>query len=101
MGKGVKAGGKLERLFEIDGQDETSKDQCSLFIEEFGNQVDLHIKTKKDEHMGRIAMAANFINAIEGREDPYNTPGEALILMRIIDGIYQSAETRQPVRIGL
>jgi hypothetical protein len=23
----------------------------------------------------------NFINAIEGREDPYNTPDEALILM--------------------
>jgi predicted dehydrogenase len=98
--QGVKAGGKLERLFEIDGQDETSTDQCSLFIEEFGNQVDLNIKTKKDEHMGRINMAANFINAIEGREDPYNTPDEALILMRIIDGIYKSAETRQPVKIG-
>ncbi|MDR2629818.1 MAG: Gfo/Idh/MocA family oxidoreductase [Spirochaetaceae bacterium] len=97
--QGSKAGGKLERLFGIDGLDETSIDTCCLFTEEYGNQVDLRIKTEKDETMGRVANAANFIDSIAGKAEPYNTPGEALILMKIIDAMYESAAARKPVAI--
>jgi predicted dehydrogenase len=97
--QGAKAGGKLERLFDIDGLDETSIDTCRLFVEEYGNQVDLHIKTEKDESMGRIGNAANFIDSISGKAEPYNTPEEALILMKVVDALYESAATRKPVLI--
>ena len=98
--QGQKAGGKVERLFGIDGLDDTSIDDCKLFIEEYGNQVDLAIKTEKDETMGRVACAANFIEAVEGKAKPLTTPDEALIIMRIIDAMYESAASKQPVRIA-
>jgi predicted dehydrogenase len=97
--QGTKAGGKIERVFGIDGLDETSVDNCSLFVEEYGNQADIRIKTGRDESMGRIGSASNFINTIKGKEKPLNTPEEALILMKIIDAIYKSAEDKMPVYI--
>ena len=47
--------------------------------------------------MGRIRSASNFILTIDGKEEPLNTPEQALILMQIIDAAYQSAETGAPV----
>ncbi len=49
--------------------------------------------------MGRIRSATNFIRAIEGNEEPLNTPDQALVLMKIIDAFYESAETGAPVSI--
>ncbi|GHV58598.1 oxidoreductase [Spirochaetia bacterium] len=95
--QGTKMGGKVERFFGIDGLDETSIDSCKLFAEEYGNQVDLAIKTKKDESMGRINNAANFVDAIQGIAPPMNSPEQALILMRIIDALYESAASKKPV----
>jgi predicted dehydrogenase len=97
--QGAKAGGKLERLFEADGLDDTSTDQCVLFIEEYGNQADIKVRTKKDESMGRISCASNFIDAVMGRAPVMNTPEEALTLMKIIDAIYESAALHKPVQI--
>jgi predicted dehydrogenase len=98
--QGTRAGGKVERLFGIDGIDGTSIDTCRLFTEEFGNQTDLDIKTEKDEHMGRIANAANFVEALAGNAEPFNTPEEALTLMKIIDAMYESASSKKPVKIN-
>jgi predicted dehydrogenase len=95
--QGEKAGGKVERLFGTDGLDETSIDSCKLFVEEYGNQVDFNIKTIPDETMGRVAAAMNFVESINGAAEPLNTPEEALILMKIIDAIYRSAEIKKPV----
>ncbi|MDR2739469.1 MAG: Gfo/Idh/MocA family oxidoreductase [Treponema sp.] len=97
--QGTKAGGKVERLYGIDGVDETSLDTCRLFTEEFGNHVDLDIKTEKDEHMGRVLNAANFVQSLSGKTEAFNKPEEALVLMKIIDAIYKSALTKKPVQI--
>jgi predicted dehydrogenase len=50
--------------------------------------------------MGRLNCASNFINAILGKDRPMNTPEEALILMKILDGIYGSAQSGKPVCFG-
>jgi predicted dehydrogenase len=50
--------------------------------------------------MGRGRSAANFIHAIEGREAPLNTPGQALALMKMIDAAYESSRSGKPVAIG-
>jgi predicted dehydrogenase len=97
--QGQKAGGKVERLFGIDGLDDTSIDSSRLFVEEYGSQVDLVIKTEKDETMGRVGNASNFIDAINGKAEPLNTPEQALILMKIIDAMYSSAAQKKPVQI--
>jgi predicted dehydrogenase len=97
--QGQKSGGKVERLFGIDGLDDTSIDSCAIFTEEGGRQVDYLIKVEKDETMGRVAQAANFVDTITGKTPPLNTPAQAVILMRIVDAIYESAATRKPVKL--
>jgi predicted dehydrogenase len=49
--------------------------------------------------MGRTRSAQNFALALQGKESPLNTPDEAVKLMKIIDGIYESAKTGKPVEI--
>jgi len=97
--QGTRAGGKVERAFDIDGIDSTSFDSCRLFTEEYGVQVNRDIVTEKDESMGRIGQAANFIGAIAGKEKALNTPEEALILMKIVDAMYESAAAGKPIEL--
>jgi predicted dehydrogenase len=70
-----------------------------LYVQENGHSVDRRITTPACEDMGRIGSAANFIEAIEGRAEPLNTPGQALRLMQVIDAIYASARSGKPVSI--
>ena len=95
--QGTGAGGKIERLFGIDGLDETCIDSCELYVQENGNSVNRDIIVDACEDMGRSRSAANFIYTIEGKEAPLNTPDQAVSLMKIIDAIYESAETGKPV----
>jgi predicted dehydrogenase len=97
--QGSKAGGKVERLFGRDGIDETAIDTCELYVQEGGRSVNRSIVTEACEDMGRSASAANFIHAIEGTAEAFNTPDQALKLMKIIDAIYKSAETKAPVAV--
>ncbi|MGB0991111.1 MAG: Gfo/Idh/MocA family protein [Akkermansiaceae bacterium] len=97
--QGSKAGGKVERLFNIDGLDETSFDTCELYTQENGNPVDRKVTLMPCEDMGRIRSASNFVLAIDGKEPPLNTPDQALKLMKIIDAVFLSAETGKPVSL--
>jgi predicted dehydrogenase len=97
--QGTKAGGKVERLFGRDGLDETAIDTCELYVQENGNSVNRSIVTPACEDMGRSLSAANFIEAIEGKAAPLNTPEQALRLMQVIDAIYASAKSGKPVSI--
>jgi predicted dehydrogenase len=97
--QGTKAGGKVERLFSIDGLDSTSIDSCRLFTEEYGVQVNRDIIVEKDETMGRTGQAANFIDAITGKAKALNPADEALILMKIVDAMYESAASGKPVEL--
>jgi predicted dehydrogenase len=87
----------MERTFKIDGIDETSHDCCQLFTYENNHQVDKDIHFIPDFAMGREASAANFIESLEGKTEPLNTPEEAVQLMRIVDAMYESAKTGLPV----
>ncbi len=98
--QGQKAGGKIQRLFKVDGIDSTSIDTCELYAQENGHPVNRNIILEADESMGRIRSAKNFALALEGKEAPLNTPDEAHKLMKIIDGIYASAKSGRPVEIG-
>ncbi len=95
--QGTNAGGKVERLFGADGLDDTAIDTCEIYYQQNGKSVDKQIEVEACEDMGRIRSAANFIATLEGKEQPLNTPHQSLSLMRVIDAIYESAQTSKPV----
>ena len=97
--QGTKGGGKIERLFGSDGLDDTAIDTCEIYVQQGGKSVNKTIEVAQCEDMGRKRSAANFIAAIEGTEEPLNTPDQALVLMKVIDAIYQSAQSGKPVEI--
>jgi len=97
--QGTKAGGLVRRLFGVDGIDATAIDACQLYTIENGRHVNRDITVPADETMGRVRSAVNFVRALEGIEQPLNTPDQALSLMKIIDGAYKSAATGKPVAL--
>jgi len=98
--QGTKAGGMIRRLFSIDGIDETAIDDCELYTQENGNPVNREIITEADEKMGREAAVVNFVETLEGKAEPLCNAHEAVILMQIIDAIYESEKTGNPVEIS-
>jgi len=96
--QGTKAGGLVQRLFGVDGLDNTATDTCELYVQENGRSVNRSILVQLDDTMGRTRSAANFIHTLEGREAPLNTPDQAVSLMRIIDAAYASARTGRPMK---
>ncbi len=98
--QGQKAGGKIQRLFRVDGIDATSIDSCEVYSQEHGVPVTRTIIVEADETMGRTRSAKNFALVLEDAEAPLNVPHEAHTLMKIIDGIYASAKSGRPVELA-
>lgn len=97
--QGKKAGGTIKRLFGVDGIDDTAIDTCAIYKIENGVPVNKELHAPKDPKMGRERTVQNFINSVMGKEQPLNKPDEAVVLMRVIDAIYQSAEIGKPIRM--
>ena len=98
--QGQKAGASVRRLFGRDGLDDTAIDTAEIFAQEHGRSVNRQLIVEPDPAMGRERSAANFIRAIEGREAPLNSIGQALSLMKIIDAAYESSRSGKPVEIS-
>jgi predicted dehydrogenase len=102
--QGTKAGVKLSTLVETYGDDfmaaEANADNlCEIYTMEHGHPIDRKIKVDPDPKMGRELSINNFVNAVLGKEEPLNTPQQAVVLMKIIDALYKSAQTGKPVKI--
>ena len=98
--QGTKEGAAIKRVFGIDGDDSTAVDTCGLYtMTARGARKDRPLTAKRDETMGRIRSAVNFVRTLQGREKPLTDPSEAVKLMRIIDAIYASARTGRPVKL--
>ena len=97
--QGQKAGGKVQRLFRVDGIDATCIDCCEVYTQEHGFPVTKNIIVEADETMGRTRSAKNFAAVLEDKEAPLNTAAEAHKLMKIIDGVYASAKSGKPVEL--
>jgi predicted dehydrogenase len=97
--QGQKAGGLVRRLFEEDGVDDTAIDEAEIYIQKDGKSVNEVVTAEDDPEMGRTFSAANFVETLQGKAEPLNNMHEALILMKVIDAAYASAESGQPVKI--
>ena len=99
--QGTKEGAMLRRLFGTDGDDATAEDSCDVYrMTAKGARKDGPLTRKRDEAMGRIRCAENFVRVLQGREEPLSYPSEAIRLMKIIDAIYASAKSAKPVKLG-
>ncbi len=98
--QGQRAGGRICRTFLVDGNDDLSVDTCELYTQEHDHPVNRSVIVPRDETMGRVNAAANFVEAVLGKAKPLNVPGEALKLMKIVDAIYASAREGCPQKIG-
>ena len=98
--QGTKEGAMLRRLFGKDGHDETAEDTSEIYrMTAKGARKDGPLTDRRDEAMGRIRCAENFVRTLQGREKPLSDPAEAVKLMRIIDAVYASAKTGRPVKV--
>jgi predicted dehydrogenase len=90
----------VRRLFGKDGIDSTAEDTCEMYVQDAAGAVaDRVVKVEKDEMMGRVKAAENFINTLLKKEKPPDSPDEAVKLMKIVDAIYTSAKSGAPVKI--
>ena len=98
--QGTKEGAVLRRRFGQDGDDATAEDTCELYTTGAdGTRRDGPLTDERDEAMGRVRCAENFVRVLQGREAPLSTPEEAVKLMQIIDAVYASAARRRPVKV--
>lgn len=98
--QGTQEGVRIRRLFGEDGIDATAEDSCDVYrTTASGVRKDGSLTRRRDETMGRIRCAENFIRVIQGREAPLSTPDEAVRLMKIVDAVYASAKSGRPVRV--
>ena len=79
--------------------DETAIDTFELYTQDGEKAVDTVLEHPFCEDMGRIDSAANFVETLEGRAEPLNTPEQALHLMTIIDAIYESSNTGSAISL--
>lgn len=98
--QGKKAGGMVRRLFDRDGIDSTAVDDLELYTVENGVPAEKKVIVEPDEKMGREKSVANFVNTVRGKKKPLSTLAEAVILMKIIDSLYRSAEKGKPINIS-
>jgi predicted dehydrogenase len=102
--QGTKAGLKVSMQIETyGGKTESSEmdalNKCEIYTMENGHPVDKTVKVDLDPDMGRERSLMNFVNVVAGKEKSLNDPAEAVILMKIIDALYKSAETNAPIKI--
>lgn len=98
--QGSKAGGRICRLFRVDGDDDTAIDTCRLFTHENGLPVNREVVVSPDPEMGRVSAVVNFVETIEGSAKPLSNADEGVKLMKIIEAIYQSAKSKAPVDVS-
>jgi len=96
---GTEAGATLERVFEIDGVDDSSIDTLELYTQEQGEAVDRVVKLEPDEAMGRHAAVMHFVDCLIKGEQPISPGTDGLRLMKIIDAMYKSADSGKAVNI--
>jgi predicted dehydrogenase len=96
---GTEAGASLERVFDIDGVDDTAVDTLELYTQEQGEAVDRVVKLEPDEAMGRHTAVEHFVDCLVEGTEPISPGTDGLRIMKILDAMYKSAESGRAVNI--
>ncbi len=96
---GTKAGASLERVFGVDGIDDTAIDTLEIYTQRYGEPADEVIKFVPDPAMGRHRSVVHFVDCIIEGKQPISPGTDGLRIMKILDAAYKSAETGKAVTI--
>lgn len=97
---GTKAGASLERVFSIDGVDDTSVDTLELFGQENGVPVNRSLLVEPDPYMGRLNAVSHFVDCLASGAECMSSGADGLRIMKILDAVYKSAQTGKAVTIS-
>jgi predicted dehydrogenase len=96
---GTKAGASLERVFGVDGQDDTAIDTLEIFAQRYGQPVNEQLMFPADPAMGRHAAVRHFVECLVTGKPPLSPGTDGLRIMKILDAAYKSAATGKAVAI--
>lgn len=96
---GDQAGASLERVFEVDGIDDSSVDTLEVFSQKFGEPVNEQLIFPADPAMGRHASVEHFVDCVAEGKEPLSPGTDGLRIMRILDAAYKSAKSGQAVKL--
>lgn len=97
---GTKAGASLERVFEIDGVDDSSVDTLELYTQENGVAVNRSVLIEPDPFMGRLNAVGHFVDCLTSKTECISPGSDGLRIMKILDAAYKSAASGKAVNIG-
>jgi predicted dehydrogenase len=96
---GKQAGASLERVFAVDGIDDTSVDTLELYTQRYDQPVNQSLIFPADEAMGRHSAVMHFVDSIVSGKQPISPGTDGLRIMKILDAAYKSAQTGKAVTI--
>ena len=96
---GTQAGASLERVFAIDGVDDSAIDSLEIFTQEQGQPIDRVVKLEPEAAMGRHSAVMHFVDSLISGKQPISPGTDGLRIMKILDAMYRSAETGKAVAI--
>jgi len=96
---GTKAGASLERVFDADGEDDTSRDTLRLFTQKHGQPVNEDLIWPADPAMGRLRAVHHFCDCLVSGQAPGSPGTDGQRIMRLLDAMYQSAQTGKAVSL--
>jgi predicted dehydrogenase len=70
-----------------------------IFRNEFGRMVDLTVRMPEEPPRSHARAIRNFLDVIHGEAEPVVTMDDGIDIMRILDGIYDSAASGRSVRL--
>lgn len=98
--QGAEAGASLERVFEIDGVDDSSVDTLELYTQENGVPVNRNLIVEPDPNMGRLNAVGHFVDCLVDGKECISSGYDGLRIMKILDACYKSAESGKAVNIS-
>ena len=96
---GTQAGASLERVFAVDGVDDSAIDSLEIYTQEQGEAVDRVVKVEPDPAMGRHSAVRHFVDCLVAGKPPISPGTDGLRIMRILDAMYRSAGSGKAVAI--
>ena len=96
---GDRAGASLERVFAVDGEDDTAVDTLEVFAQQLGHPVNEQLLFPADPAMGRHTAVRHFVDCVLTGNAPLSPGTDGLRIMRILDAAYKSAETGKAVTV--
>ncbi len=97
---GSQAGASLERVFDVDGVDDSSVDTLEVFTQEYGVPVNRNLVVEPDPAMGRHNAVKHFVDClVDDSVEMISPASDGLRIMKILDAAYKSAEMDKAVDI--